>query len=99
MKEAILTIKHVIEEDIDNILENAEKQEYSIIKEFEFGEFTYDVSYNELNNKFREHWEPLETNIVIEIKSVTINNEKGKKLKRISKEVFNQLEQYYEKNN
>lgn len=97
MKQAVRKILDSIEKEVTYIINegNIECNNYGIEKEFEFGSFTYDVSYNIKDNPFLDEWDVLFAEIEIEIKSVTITNENSKTLINLSNEVFNQLELTY----
>ncbi len=97
MKAAVKKLVDSIEKEIMYLIENPEYEsnQYGIIKDFEFGNFSYDFSINEVPDKFREHWESIEYNIEIEVKSVIVTNENNKVLTNLSNEVFNQLEENY----
>lgn len=95
MKSTVKTLVDSIEKEIEKILENAEKQDYGVVKEFYYGSFIYDVSYNSTNNPFLDEWEVNNPNIRIEVTQVFITNENSKTLTNLSNEVFNQLEDNY----
>jgi len=95
MKQSVKTIVEAIEKEIRIILDNAERQDYGIEKEFDYGTFTYDVSYNEIRHNYQDDWDYMESKIEITPLSVTVTNENSKTLTNLSNEVFNQLELTY----
>jgi len=95
MKQSVKTIVEAVEKEIETIIYNAERQDYGIEKEFDYGSFIYDVSYNEGSGKYSDDWDVSFKNIIIEVKSVTVTNENSKTLTNLSNEVFNQLELTY----
>jgi hypothetical protein len=97
MKAAVKTLVDSIEKEIQYLLDNPEYEsnQYGIIEDFVFGNFSYDFSINEQQNIYLDDWDTPSYNIEIEVKSVTVTNENNKVLTNLSNEVFNQLEDNY----
>lgn len=92
MKPVVKTLVDSIEKEIRIILENAEMSLYDVSKDFEFGNFTYNIMLNDEWDK----WEDRRNHFLrLEVKSVTVTNENNKTLTNLSNEVFNQLEDNY----
>jgi len=97
MKQSAKKLVDLIEIEIQLLLDEPkfESNNYNVEQEFEYGSFAYDLSINEVENKYLDEWDAPSFNVEIEVKSVTVTNESNKELTNLSKEVFNQLEENY----